>query len=129
MGRKVTTSSNSEGQRRSDIFRDLHPVELTEQEVLTYGRRLAELHRQRAEVVEEFTDVKSEYKDRLQHVDDEISGKAGAVRTGKENREVDCCWVFDDQRNTATLMRLDTGELLNTRPQTDAERQVRIPEE
>lgn len=48
---------------------------------------------------------------------------AGVIDTGIERRDVRCVWIEDFTHNVAQLIRQDTGECVDTRALTAADRQ------
>lgn len=48
---------------------------------------------------------------------------AGAIDSGKERRDVHCVWIEDYVHSCARLIRQDTGECVDTRALTAADRQ------
>jgi hypothetical protein len=99
------------------------PVKLTEDEVTQLGRAMADLLAKRGGVEDEKKTAKSEFKNRLDQIDEKLEQVGASVRTGHEEREIDCDWVKDFARKTADLVRSDTGEVVETRPLSAAEMQ------
>jgi hypothetical protein len=50
-----------------------------------------------------------------------------SYHSGRELREVVCTWLADYASGTIACVRDDTGEVVETRPLTDAERQTALP--
>jgi hypothetical protein len=48
---------------------------------------------------------------------------AGIIDTGREERDVRCVWIGDFVHNVFSLVRQDTGEVIDTRAMTAADRQ------
>jgi hypothetical protein len=48
---------------------------------------------------------------------------AGIIDTGREERDVPCVWIGDFVHNCFTCVRQDTGEVIDTRAMTAADRQ------
>jgi hypothetical protein len=51
----------------------------------------------------------------------------GKRRCGYEFRDVECQETFDLETRVATVIRLDTGEIIETRPMTAKELQIELP--
>lgn len=51
---------------------------------------------------------------------------AKALKSGKEDREVECEWRHDAENNLMDLVRTDTWEVVSSRPLTDQERQLEL---
>lgn len=107
-----------------DTTRSL-PVQLTDAEVAErireaktredtidrYKIKLAELGEQTKATKE---DIAAELR--------EVSRLVRVADAREEPREVECRWSFELSTNTATLVRIDTGELVQARPMTVEER-------
>jgi len=76
----------------------------------------------------ELTTVKSQFKARIEQCEANIAAKARLVREKKEIRPVDVEERYDMTECTLTVVRLDTGELIEERPLTGNEKQMKITE-
>jgi hypothetical protein len=108
------------------------PVELTEDEIRTRHQALADL-------LDQIDKTKAEHAQKLKTLKDsnsEIMGELTAtlrevrdqLKKGTEERLIECEQVLDFQRRRAEIIRLDTGELVRTRPLTADELQTKLAE-
>ncbi len=100
------------------------PVLLTIPEKLDYGSRLAELHQQYANVESQKAIAAATYKETLIELDGRIAHLARVLRDGHESRAVDCTWRYLFASNQKELVRIDTGEVVETAAITAEERQL-----
>lgn len=100
------------------------PVPLTTPEKVDYGRNLAHLHQEYAALEIEKKHVADTFKDRLEGLDGRISALAVVVRNGEEVRDVECHWRYLFESNTKELIRMDTGEIVETTAISASERQL-----
>lgn len=104
-------------------FAKMLPVRLTEPEIKTKGERLSELVIEAVDVEDEKKAVNKVHADKLKEIGKEMRGLAREVRSGEEEREVDCEERPDHGRNIIEVMRMDTGEIVVHRPMDDGDRQ------
>ena len=100
------------------------PVPLTIPEKVDYGRKLAHLHQEYASLEIEKKHVADNFKEKLEGLDGRISALAAVVRNGEEVRDVECRWRYLFEVNTKELIRMDTGEIVETTAITAQERQL-----
>lgn len=67
------------------------------------------------------------FKEQLKEIRGDIGSLAREVRTRKSSRVTACMWERDDARFSMVLVRQDTGEIVDTRPMHDDERQLVFP--
>lgn len=111
------------------------PCELTEEEILETGHALAENVKDLNDLEEEKKEVVKKYQDRINTLDTQQRRLALAVQTGKEDREVECEWLWHTPtKGRKTLVRLDINETvrideMDSRDLQEAanERQSKIP--
>ena len=102
------------------------PVKLTQEEIVECAKSLARTTNElsgtvarKEEVTSQFgTDIK-----KLKAMADSISIK---ISNGYEYRDVDCGWTFDYAKDTKTLTRLDTGEVVRTTQLAIEDRQGKL---
>lgn len=62
--------------------------------------------------------------------DEEIRARADelseAVKSGRENRMIECRWTRNETFQRMELGRVDTGEVIESRPLTHDEKQVKL---
>jgi hypothetical protein len=95
--------------------------------------RLADLGKEQARIFGKIEEVEqekrlasAEYNGKLKTLYADLGTVALAVRTGTEEREVECEWRPHPDRPFMMLWRLDTLEVLEERPMSDAEKQVQF---
>lgn len=98
------------------------PVKLTTSEILQHGRDMAKGRRDYAALDEQRKSVADDFKSRLAAADMTTERHARAVETGEEPRQVECADELIG--NVVRAIRLDTGEILSSRPATAADKQV-----
>jgi hypothetical protein len=104
------------------------PCKLTPEEKLQRVEQFAIESERKAQTEIEQQRAKEEFKDRSLAHQHAISALSNAIRSGQELRPVDCEEVPDYGRGMWDLMRLDTGEFVESRGMSDAERQRDIRE-
>jgi len=123
MGTKKTSTEHKTLRRK--VTKAL-PCQLTEAEILKYGRDMAHAMSERDRVQAEFDSVKQEYKARIEEHSANINKLSGRVNSGIETRDVACEEVKDWTDGTVTVARLDTGEIVEARPMREDEKQTEI---
>lgn len=109
------------------------PVRLTDQERQERARECAQLTGERRAKEEELADALAAWKTRKELLGDEIKDlafranlAAEAHATGAEYQQVECAETLTG--DTVTMERVDTGEVVSTRPANDVDRQMTIAE-
>jgi hypothetical protein len=103
------------------MFRDLK-VKLTQDEWEAYASQLANVNQETKQVEAELQAVKDGFKGRLTALGEREYELAEKVRNRQEVRAVEVYERPDERRFVVELYRGDTGELLETRPMSSAER-------
>lgn len=122
----------AEDRKKHSEFEQQLPVKLTQEEMLSRGALLAQLHADFAQHTMRAESIKKELKAKETALEAEASRVAGIVRTGFEPRSVTVQRWFDYHRNVKFDMRADTGEVFNERALTPEDRQgvlVPMPEQ
>ena len=102
-------------------------VNLTEKEVLVCGRELAREQDQLVKIERDKAASTKAYGEAVGEVRGRIARLTYAVNNGVTDRDVECEEIAElDQRRVVTV-RLDTGEQVDERMMTDAERQLSFP--
>jgi hypothetical protein len=96
---------------------------LTERELLERGHRLASLHAEISSLEDARRSSASEYKSQIDLAEAQLSAIAREVRSGAQERQVEVRREKDFDRNVEEVIRLDTGEVVETRALTPQERQ------
>ena len=113
---------------KGDIFLDLQPVKLTPDEITEHGDSLAKANIDLEQVEKELANVKKQYASKTAALEASISSHSMFITTKKEWRDVECQWQFDFKKGTKEMLRLDTGELLESQIKvTDNDRQKMLP--
>jgi DNA polymerase II small subunit/DNA polymerase delta subunit B len=107
--------------------RDL-PVRLTREELEARGQMLALKVDERAEIEVEAKAEAAEYKAQMGDTDKEIRRLSRIVRDKSEPRPVECFEHLNFAGNEVQIVRRDTGEVVDTRAMTDADRQRNLEE-
>jgi hypothetical protein len=108
-----------------ETFRRQLPCKLTTEESARYGQMLSSKVRERELTDETRKSVAAEYGAKIKMITAEISRVAAALEKNEELRPIDCYKVF--HAGTMQTIRVDTNEVVEVRPATDAERQAPLP--
>lgn len=103
------------------------PVQLSNDEIRLKGQDLSRKLQELEDVDEARKEAMRDYKDRIDALKGESRRLAHIVTEGKEPREVPCETVRNDDNGTIELVRLDTVEVIDSRPMTPEERQRPLP--
>jgi hypothetical protein len=103
------------------LFRDLK-VKLTPEEWGANAAAMAAEQAKLAEVQSELAQANTTFKARIRTHNDKLHELGEKVRSREETRAVECIEKPDSKRFLVEVYRLDTGELVETRPMTAAER-------
>lgn len=99
------------------------PVKLTDAEIIEKARLMSQRSKERNDLEAEKAGVMKNYGERIKKLVGEIHGLSEAVRTGEEPRAVKCTRYFMMQTDRVVTCRNDTGEEIEDREMTGAERQ------
>lgn len=102
--------------------------DLTEKEILAYGRELAQINQEIASEEDRQSSLKQELKARITGIEARRTEISAKVNRGKELREVQIEVTADFKTDMATEIRMDTGEVYRERPLRDQEKQPGLPE-
>jgi len=102
------------------------PVQLTEDELRSKGQQQAAAMIEFSALESEKRDITADLGARLKAKRRELDRLAVEVRTGVESRAVECHLVPVWASHTVVTMRRDTGEQVETRPMSAAERQLEL---
>ncbi len=106
-------------------FRQL-PVKLTDEERMTRATTAAEKQREIGQIETQKKEVSSELGRKLKDLRKEIETIQRAVLTGSEHQKVQVEERRNEERRTIETVRLDTVEVIDTRPMTFEERQGKL---
>lgn len=99
------------------------PVKLTREERAQASMRLSQAVDEIDETKRQLDTIKREFKDKDEKLQSEVRHLARKVRTGVEDRAVECEERANWANVTMELFRMDTGEMVNFRPMSREERQ------
>ncbi len=100
---------------------------LTDEQKADAAALLVQRMEEKTREQEELDSIKNQFKGTLARLDAEIAVKAGLVRDGYEFRDVACREEKDYERETFTITRLDTGEMVESRRLNPSEMQRVLP--
>jgi len=110
------------------------PVELTQEEMLARGRELAAVsgqlgaaHADLDTQSEDWKETKKALQNAIEHLEQELRDLAQIVRSGAEDRSVECYQTRNEATGTMEVRRVDTGELVSTRQLSEDEKQATLP--
>lgn len=106
----------------------LLPVRLTAKEAEARAQSLAATKLEIDRLSVEAKVMASNYKDQLKGLGEQLRRLANVVKAGEEQRDVPCDVTLDFTEGTYYVLRTDTGEFLDTRPLTEGERQLNLPQ-
>lgn len=113
---------------KGDVFIELQPVKLTKEEIAEHGDALAKANIDLEQVEKELANVKKQYAAKTTALESAVSSHSMFITTKKEWRDVECQWQFDFKNGAKDLVRLDTGEILESQIKvTDNDRQKMLP--
>jgi hypothetical protein len=100
----------------------------TPEERLKMGSELAEAHNRTADIDADEAVVKSQFKERRATVEQTIGRASRDLANGFTMINVECRLEWDKPNvNEVSYIRIDTGEVIKTRPFTESERQQDLP--
>lgn len=103
------------------------PVELSEAEINERGRVLPVLMEEMDRIIEEAKNVAGTYKSQLKRKKAESEIVAREIRTKEKIVPVQTQWEYHWTKNQKILIRMDTGEELDSLGIQDFERQQKFP--
>ena len=102
------------------------PVNLTDDEVLKYGRDIARAHAERDNIASRAKSVAKDYASKVSEQDAIIGKLSPRVHSGIETRDVECEEIKNWTAATVTITRLDTGEVIESRPMREDEKEMQL---
>lgn len=118
-------SGKDDGIKVSLVTKKL-PVKLDDDELLERGRMLVENMRKTATAEAERKAENDRRKGDIELLEGVTSKISIAISTGTEDRDVECEQRKDYTHGTVTIVRMDTGELVDQRVMTADERQEKM---
>ncbi len=96
--------------------------ELTASEFMDRSKSLAVKHGEQTRLENE----RAQLNGKINDVKNSINKLSRIIEAGKENREIECEWIFDYERTMKTLVRRDTGEIIESDKLTQDEMQMEL---
>jgi hypothetical protein len=115
-----------QSKEKTDRFTKKLPVPLTDDEVRHRGEELASKLAALDEIDAALKVAKQEAKAKKEPIAKRVTELKQQIRGRKEARLVECELVRDFDARCAETMRLDTGEVVDTRPLTPEEMQTQL---
>lgn len=97
---------------------------LTDDDKLIYGQRIAELDEQDDALENERKMQASSFKARLDENHSERKKLSRVIRTGKETKTAICNVEYDYKEGVVNFVEVATGDTVSSRPMTNEERQL-----
>lgn len=105
------------------LTRDLL-VRLSDSEIAMKARAREEVEEKKSEIEREKKQAIDDFNARIEECDDEIDRLREIVRTGFERRPITCVGERDPEHGRIVFVRPDSGEVVDWRPMTTAEKQL-----
>lgn len=103
---------------------------LTNDELLTSGKRAADLQIELAQIESDKKRITDDFKAKASAVEAELTSLASKISTGYEHRIVTCTVKLDDpEPGKKTIFRDDTFEAIGVEDMTNSEMQRELPME
>jgi len=102
------------------------PCKLTDAEMFQYGKDAGHAFAERERIQGEFDAVKQDYKGKIEEQSAQIGKLSGRLHSGIETRDVACIEVKNWTKGTFTVTRTDTGDVVESRPLREDEKQMEI---
>lgn len=110
------------------IYRVLK-TNFTEKEKLDMAGQIANCIREKKSNEDELASISSQYKSNVKRLEAEIAGFAEKLNTGWEMRRAECFEIRDYATGNLSVIRKETGEVVEERALTGEERQMGLFEE
>lgn len=112
-----------------EVIKEVLPVQLTDEERLEFANTLAKANQAVEHAIDEKKYLNSQAGSRVKQAEAHRDEITNIVSSGKEWREVIVHRKFDYEKGILTETRIDTGEVIASRPLTDAEKQGNLLDE
>ena len=112
-----------------EVIKDMLPVALTDEERLQFADELAKANQAVEHAIDEKKYLTGQAGSRVKQAEAHRDEITNIVSSGKEWREVIVHRVFDYDKGILTETRIDTGEVIASRPLTDHEKQGNLLDE
>ena len=102
------------------------PVKLTQEEIIECAKFLAKTTNELRDCEARKMEVTSQFAADLKKLKATTDSMSIKISNGYEFREVECAWTFDYAKDTKTLTRLDTAEIVRTTQLSIEDRQGKL---
>lgn len=109
------------------IFKKSLSCNLTDEELLSYSKELAKASQDKEGTDRKRKEVADDYKAQITKLDAEISILSRKIGNGYEHRDIECYWIHDWAVGRKSLIRTDTGEIVQTAIIEESEKQNKLP--
>jgi hypothetical protein len=110
------------------LFKQKLPCPIDAATVHERSKEIARTIRERASMKEEKRETLAEYREKDNFYNETLERLASEVELETESRDVDCMDALDLARQVVETIRLDTHEVIATRPAEAKDVQVEIPD-
>jgi hypothetical protein len=125
----MTTKLKKENRKLDTaIITESLEVQLTEKEIRTASKAMAEALRGKGQAEDEIKTFRSQKMAEVTRLEGQIAINAQLVNTEKEFRPVECEVSYDFAKGVKTTVRMDTGEVVRQEPVTNSDRQMFLDE-
>lgn len=125
MAQKKSNAKKDDGIKVTMVTKKL-PVKLDDDELLDRGRALVQNMRKTAEAEEAREAENKRRKGDIALLEGVTARLSTAISTGTEDKDVDCEERKDFIHGTVTIVRMDTGEVVDQRVMSAEERQEKM---
>jgi len=113
--------------RPPQMVTEVLPVALDDHELVGWVQKAVAARGRLAALEDEKATLMAELKAKITAAENDRDDALDVCESKTEDREVECREDFEFRTGTVTLTRLDTGEVVRTRPMTAAERSPELP--
>lgn len=94
----------------------LLPVSLNKKEIESYALKLAEVCAHRTQVEDERKKAMGDFNQQIKADNETIKNLVEAIQNGYEEKDIECDYKKNPEAGTMETIRLDTREVIDTRP-------------
>ena len=102
------------------------PVKLTDREILQYGKDMVRAMADTERIETEFDSVKKDYKAKIAEQQAVVDKFSPRIHSGIETRDIECVEIKNWTNGTVRVNRMDTGEIIESRPMREDEKQMEM---
>jgi hypothetical protein len=115
-------------QRNVQVFKEKQYLEcmLSDDELKQASRELADACQRKTSIEDQLATFKAQKKAEITQCDGEINKNTVLVSSGKEMRMVECEATLDFDSGKRTVVRLDSGVIVQERPLSTDEKQLEL---